>query len=80
MGTKIQGIMVMAIGMIFAGIGITFFPIVLEGAEEARTADNITEYTGTLNLVELYPTVVLLGFIVGGVLASFLGFQMVRRG
>ena len=68
-----RNLMIMALGMVMIAVGFIIFPIVLEGAEEVRTATNVGEYTGLSSLVKIGPTLAFVGFLFGGVVTTFFG-------
>lgn len=72
---NIANIMLLGIGMIFMGIGAFFIPVMIEGFEEARTAANVSQYTGLSSIIEIGPTIIVLGFIVAGGVVGFMGIK-----
>lgn len=72
--------MTMLMGIVLVAISFTIFPVVIEGAEESRTATNVTEYTGLQPMVEVGPTVAFAVLILGGaILTGYGGYRMARR-
>ena len=65
--------LIIVIGMIMMTIGYYVFPSLLQGADEARTATNVSEYIALEPIIEVGPTLVLMGFTFAGTGMMFLG-------
>lgn len=65
--------LVIVIGMIMMTIGYYVFPSLLEGADTARTATNVSEFIALEPIIEVGPTLVLMGFTFAGTGMMFLG-------
>jgi hypothetical protein len=66
------GLMIV-VGMIMMIIGYNVFPSLIEGADTARTATNVSEYIALEPIIEVGPTLVLMGFTFAGTGMMFLG-------
>ena len=77
-GVDIGGLMLMGLGMVFIAVGFILFPVVIEGAEESRTATGVGNYTGLTSIIEVGPTIALVAFLFGGVVAGYFGIKMMR--
>lgn len=71
----IGNIIMLGLGMVFIGVGAYFIPVMLEGFTEALGADNVSDFTGLTSVIKLGPTLVVLGFIIGGAVVGFLGIK-----
>ena len=67
------GLITTAVGLVLIAVSFIIFPIVIEGAEETRLATNVAQYTGLTSIVKIGPTLVFVGLLFGGVVATFFG-------
>ena len=65
-------------GIVMVAVAFIIFPLILEGADEVRTAGNITEYTGLSSVVSVGPTVVFVSMLFGGGVALVSGIRGMR--
>jgi hypothetical protein len=72
---NLGNIMMLAIGMVFMGIGAYFVPTMLGGFSAALADENIADFTGLENILKLAPTLIVLGFVVAGGIVGFLGIK-----
>lgn len=80
-GMLVAGPILMMLALIFSGIGIAIGgPILIEGYEDVRTADNIGQYTSADTVVEASPTLFLLGFVISGAIMGMLGITITGIG
>ena len=63
------------IGLVLIAVSFIIFPVVIEGAEEVRLATNVSQYTGLSSIVQIGPTLVFVGLLFGGVMATFFGVK-----
>ncbi len=73
------GLITTAIGLVLIAVSFIIFPIVIEGAEETRLATNVSQYTGLDSMVKIGPTLVFVGLLFGGVVATFFGGKAMYR-
>ena len=67
-------------GIVMVAVAFIIFPLILEGADEVRTAGNISEYTGLSSVVSVGPTVVFVAMLFGGGVALVSGIRGMRAG
>lgn len=76
----VQGdLITVTVGLVLIAVAFIIFPIVIEGAEETRLATNISQYTGLGSIVKIGPTLVFVGLLFGGVMATFFGARALYR-
>jgi len=69
-----------ALGLVMIAVAFIIFPIVIEGAETARTHASIASYTGLSSLVKIGPTKTSVGLLFGGVVTSLFGGRSMMKG
>ena len=79
---NISGLMMMGIGMVFIAVGFIIYPVVTTAATtilgyeySANTAITDATFTGLTSVTGIVPLVVLVGFLVAGVITSFMGYK-----
>ncbi len=71
------------IGIVMIAVAFILFPLVLDGADEIRTATNgtvnatalIDNYTGLSSVVAIGPTLVFVALLFGGAIMGILGVR-----
>lgn len=71
--------LIFVIGMVMMTIGYYVFPSLLEGADSARTATNVSYYIALSPMIRIGPTLVLMGFTFGGLGTMFLSGAVAVR-
>ncbi len=66
-------------GTIAIAVAFIIFPMVMEGAEETRLANNISEYTGMTSMIGIGPTLAFVVLILGGLFTTGVGAYNVAR-
>ena len=67
--------MKIVIGIVMIAVAFILFPLVLDGADEIRTAANVSQYTGLSSVVAIGPTLVFVALLFGGAIMGILGVR-----
>ncbi len=79
-GTLVKQVIIGGIAFIVIGLAMAFGPAMLTGFESMRNAGNVSQYTGLTTVVQMGPTLILLGFIIMVGVAGFMGIKVAGKG
>ena len=62
---NIGGVMLLGIAMLIAAVGAYFINPLISGFDDARTHANISSFTALGTVVQIGPTLIVLGYVIG---------------
>ena len=74
---NIGGVMLLGIAMLIAAVGAYFINPLISGFDDARTHSNISSFTALSTVVQIGPTLIVLGYVVAVGVVGFLGIKLI---